>query len=349
MRDNKQNINFYVQVNYQDQEQQLLVSFSSTVKQLRQIIITYFKLNQSKYDIYYKNLKLNNNDNRPLSLLFEKDKKPILYILDNKKDILPKSKQKTSLTLYTKMPEIKLNEIITKFFKYKQLENDADIKHNIKDMYVINFSKPSLCSDFQEFYDNYLRLEEESKDPPSPPKFKTANTVRCKLILPKINVNYNMHKNKGEESNKTNNYNYNFNNNKIVGFYDRKEAINKVILNNSKSDKISKKCIRSGKYRFHNSGKKENSKKSMSMRNKYNNYKGVYKQPYMNVEERYYRDKYLDKKNWLNKNGFLPCVNKRNSDNFISNYVNATPSESPLLFHFRDVSKNKWINPKGFH
>ena len=84
------------------------------------------------------------------------------------------------------------------------------------------------------------------------------------------------------------------------------------------------------------------------MRVKFNNYKGEYKYPYMNEEEKYYRDKYLDKRNWINKNGFLPSIKKRNN-NFISNYVTATPSESPLLFRFRDVSKDKWINPKGFH
>ena len=33
---------------------------------------------------------------------------------------------------------------------------------------------------------------------------------------------------------------------------------------------------------------------------------------------------------------------------FISNYVRATPSESPLCHHFRDVNKSKWIDKKGF-
>jgi hypothetical protein len=42
-------------------------------------------------------------------------------------------------------------------------------------------------------------------------------------------------------------------------------------------------------------------------------------------------------------------MNRKNSNDFIPNYVTATPSESPLLFRFRDVSKDKWINPKGFH
>ena len=336
MRDNKQNISFYLKVNYQNEDHELLVSFSSTVKELKKIIITYFKLNQTIYDIYYKNIRLNNNDTRPLSLLFEKDNKPQIFILEIKKNLLPKSKQKTSLTLYTNISEIKMNEIITKFYEYKKLNNDTELKHNIKGMYIINFSKPSICADFQEFYDNYIRLDEESKNS-SPAKVRTMPVTKSKLILPKINNNYKYNKNKMSEDNK------------YDGFYDRKKALNKVILNNSKSDYISEKNIRSGRYRMHNSAKKENNKKSESMRNKFNNYKGEYKYPYMNAEEKYYREKYLDKKKWLNKNGFVSSVNKRKNENFIPNYVTATPSESPLLFHFRDVSKNKWINPKGFH
>ena len=338
MRDNRQNISFFIKINYKNEDHELLVSFSSSVKELKKIIITYFKLNQTIYDIYYKNNKLNSNDTRPLSLLFEKDKKPHLYILDSKNDILKKSIQKTSLTLYTNMTEQKMNEIITKFFKYKELENNAELKNNIKGMYIINFPKASLCADFQEFYDNFLRLDEES-NLPSPKKTKSTIETRGKLILPKINSNYNYNRNKENVTD----------NNKYDGFYDRKKALNKVILNNSKSDYISEKNIRSGKYRMHNSGKKQNNKNSgNSMRKKYNNYKGEYKYPYMNEEEKYYREKFLDKKKWINKNGFLPSINKK-SNNYISNYVTATPSESPLLFHFRDISKDKWINPKGFH
>jgi len=336
MRNNKQGISFFVKINYLNEEHELLVSFSSTVMQLRQIIITYFKLNQSKYDIYYKNLKLNNNDKRPLSLLFEKDNKPLLFILD-KKDTLPKTKQKSSLTLFTKMPQTKFYEIVTKFFDYKQQENNAEIKNNIKGMYIINFQNASICTDFQEFYDNYLRIDEENKEPP--PKFMTATVEKNRLVLPKINNNYYYEKYKRSKNGKS------ANNNEYNGCDDRKIAINKVILYNSKSDLISEKCIRNGKYRMHNNGKKNNLK-SVGSRNK-NNYKGIYKFPYMNNEEKYYREKFLDKKNWLNKNGFLPSMNRNN--NYIPNYVTATPSESPLLFHFRDVSKNKWINPKGFH
>ena len=160
MRKNNQSESFYIKINYQNEEHELLVNFSSTVTQLKQIIFTYFKLNQTKYDLYYKNLKLNNNDIRTLSLLFEKDSKPLLFILDKKKGLMPKTKQKSSLTLFTKMPQIKFNEIVLKFFDYKKLENNAEIKNNIKGMYIVSFPNASICADFQEYYDNYLRIEE---------------------------------------------------------------------------------------------------------------------------------------------------------------------------------------------
>ena len=255
---------------------------------------------------------------------------------------MTKAKQISSLTLFTKIPQIKFNEIVTKFFYYKKMENNAEIKNNIKGMYIISFPNASICADFQEYYDNYLRIEEENKVPF--PKYKTAISEENRLVLPEINSNYcfnNNNRNKGDEKGKSiSSYKYN-------PYDDRRKAINNVILNNSKTDLISEKCIRNGKYRMHNYGK-DNNQKSFGERNR-NNYKGMYKSPYMNDEEKYYREKFLDKKNWLNKNGFLPNSNRKNSNNYIPNYVTATPSESPLLFYLRDVSKDKWINPKGFH
>ena len=225
---------------------------------------------------------------------------------------------------------------------YKKLENNAEIKNNIKGMYIVSFPDASICADFQEYYDNYLRIDEENKVPST--KYKTATSEENRLVLPKINNNYcynNKNINKGDEKSKSiSSYKYN-------PYDDRRKAINNVILNNSKTDLISEKCIRNGKYRMHNYGKNYN-QKSFEAKNR-NNYKGMYKSPYMNDEEKYYREKFLDKKKWLNKNGFLPSVNRKNINNFIPNYVTATPSESPLLFMFRDVSKDKWINPKGFH
>lgn len=317
MKDN----NFYIVVLYKEKEYELLVNYSSTVGQLKKIIITYFKLNKEKYEIFYKNLKIENDDSRPLSLLFEKDQKPLLFILDPKKDYLPDNKNQTYLTLFTNIPILKMNEIVEKFFEYKKINNDASIKNSIKGMYIINFSKVSLCSDFKEFYNNFLRLENFKYSS------KTAGnqTVKNKLILPIIKSNY-------KDNNKNDDK-----------FHDRKKFLQKVILNNSKADLISEKNIRTGRYRIHISTSNKN-----SMRKKYNNYKGLYKFPYMNNEEKYQREKYLDKKNWLNKKGFISYAKNNSKENYIPNYVMATPSESPLLFNFRNISKNKWISPKGF-
>ena len=324
MKDNN-NISIYIVINYKEKEYQLLVNYSSTVGQLKNIIITYFKLNKVKYEIFYKNIKLDYNDSRHLSQLFEKDTKPLLYILDSKNDILPNLKNQTYLTLFTNISEIKINEIIEKFFEYKNMKNDAIVKNNIKGMYIIKFSKASLCSDFKEFYDNYLRIEnmEFSNKSDKIPKYR-----RNKLILPIIRNNYKFQKE--------------FEKNKDDKFYDRERYLKKVILNNTKADLISEKCIRTGSYRIHVSSNKN------KMRKKFNNYNGLYKHPYMNNEEKYKREQYLDKKNWLNKQGFITYAKDKSKDNFIPNYVMATPSESPLLFNFRDISKNKWINPKGF-
>ena len=324
------NINFYININYQGNEYELLVNYSSTVAQLKNIIITYFKLNKSKYEIYYKNLKLDNNDSRLLSLFFERDTKPLLYILDSKKDILPSSNKQTYLTLFTNISEIKMNEIVEKYFEYKKMKNDADIKNSIKGMFVINFWKASICSDFKEFYDNYLRLENNENDNKENDHKENKYNNKFKndkLILPKIKSHYKFK----EEYEKNQNDKIN----------DKQKSLKKVILNNSKSDLISEKCIRTGKYRIRIPD-------NNSMRKKFNNYKGIYKYPYMTNEEKYKREKYLDKKNWLNKQGFISYSKDKSNKNFISNYVTATPSQSPLLFNFRNVFKNKWINPKGF-
>ena len=64
----------------------------------------------------------------------------------------------------------------------------------------------------------------------------------------------------------------------------------------------------------------------------------------MSEEEKYSREKFLDKKNWINKSGFIVSVGKytMKSNNFIPNYVHATPSEPPLNHKFREIDKNKW-------
>lgn len=69
----------------------------------------------------------------------------------------------------------------------------------------------------------------------------------------------------------------------------------------------------------------------------------------MTFEEMKKKEEKENKKKWISKQGFANSVNRSLSKSLlIPNYVNLTPSESPLNHHFRDIKKSKWINEKGF-
>ena len=79
---------------------------------------------------------------------------------------------------------------------------------------------------------------------------------------------------------------------------------------------------------------------------------GIIPFKYINSEDKYFCDKIIDTKNWLYKNGFINNTGKYNINNnyyFIKNYVGATPNNPPVLYKFRDVYKNQWINQRGFY
>ena len=131
----------------------------------------------------------------------------------------------------------------------------------------------------------------------------------------------------------------------IVERNDREYLLKKVIKNNHKDSFLTEKSVSSGINIYHNSVR------NISLKNKKGiDYQGVYYLPFLNPDEKYYREKLLDKKNWIDKKGFMVSVGnyKMGGDNFISNYVGATPSMSPLAYNFREINKNKWIDKKGF-
>jgi hypothetical protein len=69
----------------------------------------------------------------------------------------------------------------------------------------------------------------------------------------------------------------------------------------------------------------------------------------MNYEEKRRHEAFLDKQNWINKEGFIVSVGKYSMKiKDISNYVGMTPSEPPVNYKYRIVNKKKWITPKGF-
>lgn len=70
---------------------------------------------------------------------------------------------------------------------------------------------------------------------------------------------------------------------------------------------------------------------------------------YMCPEEKRIHEAFLDKKNWINKAGFIVSAGKYSfHDRYISNYVNMTPSEPPVNHKYREINKKKWITEKGF-
>ena len=73
--------------------------------------------------------------------------------------------------------------------------------------------------------------------------------------------------------------------------------------------------------------------------------------PYINFLHKEYLDKIENKKKWVCNKDFITSVGSaENNKNIfiIKNYVNITPSNSPLLYKFRNENKTKWMSKKGF-
>ncbi len=72
--------------------------------------------------------------------------------------------------------------------------------------------------------------------------------------------------------------------------------------------------------------------------------------PYITENDRRTSDEKENRKRWIAKSDFLKFVGKAtvSRPRYISNYVNLTPSESPLNYNFRRIYKEKWIAPTNF-
>ena len=356
-----------IKLNYNNNIYEIETKTTINASELRQNLFSKFNIDDS-FILSYKNQKIRKNDSIPLLILFKEDNKPLLFINDNN-TIFPTIKQNISITIKTNIPQKSLLNILNLFFQSKFLPFNASINAFMKGVYNITFNKPYLASEFLKFYIS-----------------KVYKTHKNEISLDKININKNnRYSNKNEfltnKVNKSNNNNKDFlklrnSYNQLVKNTKRKPSISdillendknlalyKVIKENSKSDNISENIISSGLYKYHQSyintidhtkNRIQNlKKKSEFINDKYifdDTYEGIYSIPFMSQEEKYMRDKFLDKKNWLKKNGFIVSVGKYSmkKNNFIPNYVNATPSESPLLHKYRDVNKKKWINRIGF-
>ena len=288
-------IKYKININYKNKNNLIRIDFDILISELKQIIFSYFKIDYTHFDLYYKNAKILLNDNRPIALLFQKDISniPILFLIEkNISNNLIAKKAIYPVEIITKFPLNKVKKILNEFFEYKNYPNDAIIiKSKLKDLYIIKFRKSIFTTEFKQFFNiNYNN------------KLKSNSTI---ISLPKIN-----------ESIKNSNVNDNIYN-----------------INNSKS------CKNRNTIKYINNEDNSFEKPEFPIK-------------YINNEDKYYIGKILDTKSWLYKQGFINNTNKLNINNnyyFIKNYVGATPNIPPILHKFRDVSKNLWIDKKGFY
>lgn len=305
---------YKVKININNKIDTFSLSSDSLISELRQMILDKYLLSPFNYSIFYKNKKLSMNNFQKLSSLFNEDYNPFLFIVDNNILLPNLETDRNSINIVSNSNEKSISDLINKFFEYKNLPYNASMKNILKGKYKIRFNKPLLANEFIQFYNitnDKNRNYYEVKFPKIKKKFRS------------ISSDYIIEKNKKE----------NF--------------LNKVIKSNLKDTSITEKSMSSGVNLFHDSLKHKKSNR----RNR-NEYKGEYYLPFLNPDEKYYREKLLDKKKWLNKKGFIVSVGNYKmggGSHFISNYVSATPSESPLCHNFREVRKDKWVNKKGFY
>ena len=343
-----------IKISYNNENYEFLIMRNINASQLRKNIFSKYNINNS-YILSYRNIKIKENDSTPILTLFKNDPNPLLFINDNN-TILPSLKQSSSITINSNMPQQNLLNILNFFFQSKHLPLNASIKTPMMGIYSIKFNKPYLAQEFLDYYSKRLYKNNNYNNNKVLTLRKNKNNNK-KSYLPKISGNKKeipIVKDQNIKKISSAN-NILIDNNKTIQLYN-------VIKEVYKSDKISQKSISSGINKYHplyfNTIAEERKKKTKLLKkNEYINtryvhedtYEGMYSFPFMSQEEKYMREKFLDKKNWLNKKGFLVSIGKyKMKDNFIPNYVNASPSESPLIHKYREVNKKKWINGKGF-
>ena len=315
---------YTIKLYFNNKVDEIIIPNDATVPEIRKIIYDKYLLSHFNYSILYRNKKLTVNDLNKASYYFDKDSNPFLFIIHNKLNALD-CNESPSVFLTTNMNEKQVNELLSKFFEIKSLPFNVNIKLLMKNKYRIRFTRPLHANEFIQYY-NIINYK------------NTNNTIEVGLRLPKMKFKKSISSG-------------------IIDKNNRENSLDKVIKQNNKDSLISNRTMNSGLDIYHPLYLKD-MKTIQSIKHRKNriklvknNYKGIFKIPFLNPDEKYYREKFLDKKKWIDKKGFIVSVGNYKmggGKNFIPNYVSATPSESPLNYNFREVNKSKWVNKKGF-
>ena len=322
-KNSKSTKKYIIKMYFNNRVEEIIIQSDATVPELGKLIYDKYLLSHFNYSIFYRNKKLTMNDLNKVSYYFDKDPSPFLFIIDNKLNSLD-CNQSCSVFLTTNLNEKQVEELLGKFFEIKSLPFNVNIKLLMKNKYRIRFTRPLYANEFIQYY-NVIYTK------------KLNNSIELGLRLPRIKVRKSISSELIEKNNK-------------------ETVLNNVIKQNHKDNLISERTMNLGLDVYHPCYIRD--LKTISIKHRKNrikliknNYKGIFRFPFLNPDEKYYREKYLDKKKWLDKKGFYVSVGNYKmggGKNFISNYVSATPSEPPSNHNFREVNKSKWVNKRGF-
>lgn len=284
-----------------------------------------FSLDPTLYEVKYQNKIIKKSDNRQLSKLLGNDLINPCFAINSKtimtnvgKELINASTV-VSITNIVSVDDIKNN--ISSFFANIKAKNNSKIISQNPKAVKISFPNAQIANDFIS-YMNYIKTMNPLYKKIQIEIAQNANNgYTNKINLTKQKVNY--HANTSTIPVKT----YKSSNN-LTRSYDSIHSQNNALLLNPIVQKQNKKMIK----------------------NFYSNQEYIRNSsPYISEEEKRLQEYIQDKKNWIDKKGFVSSVGHYSfHPNYIKNYVQLTPSESPLNHKFREVQKSKWMTEKGF-
>lgn len=267
-----------------------------------------FSLDSNLYDIVYQNKSIKITDNRQLIKLLGNDLINPIFIIN------PKSK----LTSVGK-------ELINSSTTSVLLSNITNID--------------DISSNLSIFYNN-MKTKNKSKITPS-----NKNSVRISFPSFQLANGFISYMNYMKTMNPL------YKRLKIEMSNSQIKTTKKEFHNHSNTMSTNQAHSLQRSYDFFNTNQLEGNNQNKKMINNfYSSQKYIRNSsPYITEEEKRLEENMRDKKNWIDKKGFFSSVGHYSvHPQFISNYVQLTPSESPLNHKFRDVEKKKWITQKGF-